>query len=241
MVAVKQTGKELRQMSESMQLGFCLMLAGGFFDAYSYLCRGGVFANAQTGNIVLLGISLAQRDWFLALQYLLPIIVFAVGVYVAERLKWRWQERRDLHWRQIILLIEIAVIFGTAFLGAHWNWLANSMISFVCALQVESFRKIRGNACATTMCTGNLRSAAEAMHSYQKTGNPLLLRKSLLYYLLVIVFVIGALFGGIFTSWLQYKAVLVGLIPLLVCFMLMFCEEDTWRIFSSKEKNRSRS
>ena len=41
------------QMSESMPLAIFLTLAGGLQDAYSYNCRGKVFANAQTGNIVL--------------------------------------------------------------------------------------------------------------------------------------------------------------------------------------------
>lgn len=39
-----------RQMSESIELGIVLALAGGFMDAYSYMCRDGVFANAQTGD-----------------------------------------------------------------------------------------------------------------------------------------------------------------------------------------------
>ena len=37
-----------------------LSLTGGMLDAYTYVQRGGVFANAQTGNIVKLGILLAQ-------------------------------------------------------------------------------------------------------------------------------------------------------------------------------------
>ena len=44
-----------RQMSESFAVGILLILAGGFQDAYTYIYRGGVFANAQTGNVVLLG------------------------------------------------------------------------------------------------------------------------------------------------------------------------------------------
>ena len=47
-------------MSESFRIGALLAIIGGFFDAYSYLCRGGVFANAQTGNIVLLGVNIAN-------------------------------------------------------------------------------------------------------------------------------------------------------------------------------------
>ena len=43
------------QMSESFVVGILLCLCGGFQDAYTYVCRDKVFANAQTGNIVLLG------------------------------------------------------------------------------------------------------------------------------------------------------------------------------------------
>ena len=50
------------QMSESMPLAIFLTLAGGLQDAYSYNCRGKVFANAQTGNIVLLGQNLAEGN-----------------------------------------------------------------------------------------------------------------------------------------------------------------------------------
>ena len=48
------------QISESLALGIFLTLAGGFQDAYSYNVRDHVFANAQTGNIVLLGQNLAD-------------------------------------------------------------------------------------------------------------------------------------------------------------------------------------
>ena len=50
-------------MSESLLLGGLLAMAGGFFDAYTYLCRGGVFANSQTANIVLVGLQLAVGEW----------------------------------------------------------------------------------------------------------------------------------------------------------------------------------
>ena len=52
-----------KQMSESMILGVVLTLAGGFQDAYSYNCRGQVYANAQTGNIVLLGQNIASGNF----------------------------------------------------------------------------------------------------------------------------------------------------------------------------------
>ena len=58
------------QMSESMPLAIFLTLAGGLQDAYSYNCRGKVFANAQTGNIVLLGQNLAEGNWGVAVVFM---------------------------------------------------------------------------------------------------------------------------------------------------------------------------
>lgn len=66
-----------KQMSESIKLGVILAIAGGFMDAYSYMCRGKVFANAQTGNILLLGINISERNWHMALHYLVPVLAFA--------------------------------------------------------------------------------------------------------------------------------------------------------------------
>ncbi|MFR3032100.1 MAG: YoaK family protein [Blautia sp.] len=146
------------QKSESMEMGILLALTGGVLDAYTYLCRGGVFANAQTGNIVLLGMYLAQGQYSRALKYLIPIAAFAVGIIIAELIKSRFKSRGNsaFHWRQIVILVEIFLLVAVAFLPQSMNTLANVMVSFVCSLQVQTFRKIHRIACATTMCTGNL-------------------------------------------------------------------------------------
>ena len=81
------TEKQNRQMSESFLIGALLAVVGGFLDAYTYLLRGGVFANAQTGNIVLLGLNLAQMRIGRVFYYLIPILAFAGGVLAAELVK----------------------------------------------------------------------------------------------------------------------------------------------------------
>lgn len=58
------------QISESIRLGAILALSGGFMDAYSYMERGEVFANAQTGNMLLFGVHLSQGDFQNTLKYL---------------------------------------------------------------------------------------------------------------------------------------------------------------------------
>ena len=56
-------GRPRGQMSESMLTAAFIILSGGLQDAYTYLCRGKVFANAQTGNIVLFSAYLFDGDW----------------------------------------------------------------------------------------------------------------------------------------------------------------------------------
>ena len=69
-----------RQMSESIVVGLLLSLSGGLMDAYSYLFRGEVFANAQTGNILLFSVYLSRGQWLAALHYLLPVLAFSLGI-----------------------------------------------------------------------------------------------------------------------------------------------------------------
>ena len=119
-----------KQMSDTMRLGVLLAIAGGFLDAYTYLCRGGVFANAQTGNMVLFGIQLVSGEFLKALYYFLPILSFFVGIIVAEAIKHHFRDHPKFHWRQIVLLIEVFALVIVAFIPqGQLDMLCNIMIS----------------------------------------------------------------------------------------------------------------
>ena len=76
--------KHSKQMSESVRLGILLALSGGLMDAYSYIVRDRVFANAQTGNMLLFGVNLSEGNIRLAIHYLVPVVAFAIGIALAE-------------------------------------------------------------------------------------------------------------------------------------------------------------
>ena len=107
--------KRRGQMSESFFVAMFLSLSGGLQDAYTYFFRGKVYANAQTGNIVLLSHSLFSRQWATALSYLIPLLAFASGILVAELTRIKLQHTKALHWRQIIVLAEILLLFAVGF------------------------------------------------------------------------------------------------------------------------------
>src|ERR1700730_13517061 len=76
-----------RRTTESLPLGAGLAVAGGFLDTYTAVGRHGVFANAQTGNVVLFGVLAAAGRWSQALRHVPPILAFVLGVAVAETLR----------------------------------------------------------------------------------------------------------------------------------------------------------
>lgn len=156
--------KQTKQMSESIRLGMLLAVSGGFMDAYSYLVRDHVFANAQTGNILLFGVNLAEGNFQIAIRYFFPVFAFAAGIALAELV--RAGEKRRIHWRQTAVCIEAAILAVVAFFPLSMNLLANSLTSFACGIQAESFRKIRGNSMATTMCIENVRSGTQNLCHY---------------------------------------------------------------------------
>ena len=215
--------KSRQQMSESFFLGALLAAVGGFLDAYTYLLRGHVFANAQTGNIVLLSLHLAQLQFAEAFYYLIPILAFALGVVIAELIRRAFRSHPRIHWRQITIGAELLLLLAVAFLPCgRLDMAVNVVISLLCAMQTESFRKVNGNAFATTMCTGNLRSAADNLYAGLALHDaPALLRASR-YLSVVLVFVLGAVAGAFLTQALAEKAVLLCTLPLLAAFGVMF-------------------
>ena len=209
------------QMSERFRVGALLAMAGGLLDAYTYVMRGGVFANAQTGNIVLLGVRAIEGEWGGVLHYLLPILAFAVGVIAAELIKGKFRYAQPVHWRQISLGIELAVLLCVTFLPQSLDALANVAVSFVCAVQVESFRKVHGNAFATTMCTGNLRSGTEQLYQFLRTGQRDHLRRAVQYGGIILSFIVGAALGAWCSGLLGLRTAAVACIPLFIALCLM--------------------
>ena len=218
------------QMSESLLMSAFVILSGGLQDAYTYLCRGGVFANAQTGNIVLFSTCLFEGDWHRSLHYLVPVLSFMLGIFVAECVHRRFKHMERVHWRQLILLAEIVFLFAVGFLPQSVDTPANAVVSFVCAMQVQTFRKVRGHAYASTMCIGNMRSGMDSLCSWVLNRNPAALKKSLYYWGIILLFALGAGLGSLALDLCGAKAIWFSCLLLTVSFCLMFLKEDVEEI-----------
>lgn len=214
------------QMSESLLTASFIILSGGFQDAYTYLCRGKVFANAQTGNIILFSTYLFEGDWAHSRRYLVPLLAFVLGIFVAESVRRHYQHMKKVHWRQIIILAEMALLLLVGFLPQKLNILANALVSFVCAMQVQTFRKVRGHTYASTMCIGNMRSGTEALCIYVHTHDRSALKKAMTYFGVIGLFAIGAGFGALLTKLFAEQGIWVSCALLTISFLIMFIHEE---------------
>lgn len=218
------------QMSEAFCTAMFLSVSGGLQDVYTYLYRGKVFANAQTGNIVLCSVKLVEGDWSAVLHYLVPLCFFALGVFTAELLRQKFQQMQRLHWRQLVVLCEIVMLFVVGFFPQEWNLMANALVSFACAMQVQTFRKVNGYAFASTMCIGNMRSGMDSLCSWVLNRNPAALKKSFYYWGIILLFALGAGLGSLTLDLCGAKAIWLSCLLLAVSFCLMFLKEDVEEI-----------
>lgn len=212
------------QMSDTFSVYILLALSGGCMDAYSYLFRGKVFANAQTGNMLLFGVNLAERNFEAALKYLFPIAAFSAGIMLSDFLRSKIYGTY-IHWRQMTLIAEILILFSVCWIPLSYNAVANALISLACGIQVESFRSVDGNPIATTMCIGNLRSGVNNLDKYIQTRQMEYLRKSAVYFGIILFFVIGAVIESALIKTLSAGALCFS-VMLATAFILMLKQPE---------------
>ena len=209
------------QTSESFALSALLSFSGGLQDAYTYNIRGKVFANAQTGNVVLMSQSFMLGEIAKGLHYMCPLAAFALGIFIAERIENKFKDSKAMHWRQIIIIIEMIVLAFVGFMPSKLDMPANMMVSFACAMQVQTFRTVRGYGYASTMCIGNLRSGTESFSQYLREKNRDALFKSLHFFGIILFFAVGAGFGGVVSSMLGIRTIWISVALLLLSAVMM--------------------
>lgn len=209
------------QTSESFALSALLSFSGGLQDAYTYNIRGKVFANAQTGNVVLMSQSFMTGEIHRGLRYMCPLIAFALGIFIAERIENKYKDIKSLHWRQIIIIIEMIVLATVGFMPSALDMPANMMVSFACAMQVQTFRTVRGYGYASTMCIGNLRSGTESFSQFLRDKNRDALYKSLHFFGIILFFAVGAGFGGVVSAMLGMRTIWISVGLLLLAAIMM--------------------
>jgi uncharacterized membrane protein YoaK (UPF0700 family) len=153
----------MEKTSTTLRFALLLTLANGFLDSYTYLERGGVFANVQTGNVIFFAIKMAEHKATDAFEHVWPILAFIAGVGLAAHIKSGRVERivpHPLRWTMAIQAVFFAIIgFVPASVPSTY---VTVPISFMAAIQIGLFRNIGDLVYLPVATTGNLMRLVEA-------------------------------------------------------------------------------
>ena len=222
----------LRSLSGMFAIASLFAVVGGFLDAYSYLARGHVFANAQTGNLVLFAARAADGQWTSAWQTLPSIVAYMCGVAVARLLRVKPQKqtfRATLICQALELLVLLVLLFYGRLVPDLY---AVSLIAFSAALQNTSFSSIGPWQFNSAMTTSNIRSAVSGwMQLALREKDPKLRGEAVVGSVIFLCFSAGALLGAACTLRLRTYT-------LLPC--VLFAVAGTLLTIRERERNLRR-
>ena len=218
-------------MCERNWVYLTLTAVAGFFGAYTYLLRGGVFCNAQTGNVVLMGMALGSGKWSEALYYLIPAAAYLSGTIVSELLPNPVKQRLAVRWDTLLILIEMAAVLALGFVpDSAPVQIAQVTINFITSMQYNTFRQAEGIPVATTFVTNHVRQVGvglakelQHLHSSDKGHR----RRLRTHAEMLLVFLFGVTAGTLFCGFLSGRAIWVVLIPLAVVFAALLRADRT--------------
>ena len=212
-------------MCERDWIYFVLIFVAGFLGAFTYVLRGGVFCNAQTGNVVLLGMELGKGDWNGALYYLIPIGAYILGAVVSELLPNPVKHRLAVRWDTLLIAVEMLVIVMLGFLPESAPvQISQVAVNFIASMQYNTFRQAEGVAVATTFVTNHIRQVGVGLamewrhrHDAEKPHR----RKFLTHLGMLLFFAAGATIGTVFCVQFLGRAIWITLLPLAVVFAVL--------------------
>ncbi|MBQ9574855.1 MAG: DUF1275 domain-containing protein [Synergistaceae bacterium] len=220
----KELHREYYLTCEKYYMFELLTVAGGMMGLYTYMMRGGVFSNAQTGNIVKMCAALGTRNFRACLYYFIPFTAYILGTILSEVLPQKVRQKKLIRWDTLLVGIEIAVLFLVGFIPFTWpDQVAQVIINFLCAMQFNTFRQAEGVPMATTFVTNHVRqigiSIARIIKHHEQEAEAK--AKMAKHAKIIFAFVTGGVtvtalgpYTGQYTIWL-------AIIPLSACFCVM--------------------
>jgi len=193
-----------------------LTIVAGTADAVGFITMGGVFAANMTGNTVLAGIQLAQRNYSGAWHYAGTLLAFFLGALLSCFLL------RLLKRPTAGLLLEAVLIAGVGFLGVGPET-AVLIVAGAMGLQAAAITQFGGVAVSTVVVTSTLARTAEAALGWlwpdrervpPAAANPRLLAVTWIGYL------VGAIAGALLVPVFAYPLLVPAALLLFTLVVL---------------------
>lgn len=199
--------EESKPEEESFRVGVLLSLSVGILNACTWMSRGHVFASSQAGNLLYLGLDIAQGEFSNIIKYLFPPLMFGAGIVLAEHFK---DHPHYLSWRRIPMIIEVVMITIATFMPDSWNDLANPIMGMACGLQAITFRHIHNIPVATLAINGSYQNALEHLTRYLNIKNHEDAFRTVLYSSIVFTYLGGIIIGGLLVPLIDHYVSLIS-------------------------------
>ena len=213
---------------EHVSVFYLLMLNSGIMGAYTYVVRGGVFCNAQTGNMVLMGIALGDANWLEAAYLLIPISAYFIGAIISEILPKKIKKINFLRWDTCLIGFEVLVLIALGFVPESAPFqISQIAINFICSMQYNTFRQAEGVPMATTFCTNHLRQTGVHLIKWVKKKDQKAKERFLIHIFMLGMFIAGAAVGTVLSRLILGKAIWGAAVIMMIIFIGLFRADRT--------------
>ena len=201
-----------------------LTVAAGMMGLFTYNLRGGVFSNAQTGNIVKMAMAVGSGEIAEGFYYLIPFTAYVLGTVLSEILPEKVRSTHFIRWDTMLVGIEIIVLFLIGLMPLSWpEQIAQVLISFLCSMQFNTFRQAEGIPMATTFLTNHVRqigiSLARTISHHEQEAEAR--KKALKHAKIILAFFTGGAAMTFACNYLMEKSIWLATAPLSICFIFM--------------------
>ena len=198
-----------------------LIFVGGFYGGYALTVRGGVFANAQTANLALLAVNLGTGNWQKAVYYLIPMTAYFAGTVLSEAVPKPLRRFGVMRWDTLLTLVEMVIVVILGLIPASApHQISQVTISFICAMQYNTFRQAEGIAMSTVFCTDHMRQFGSSLTKWLRRDDnaEAMGKKAKGHGLMLLCFALGALAAALLSRLLGVRTIWCALVPLAVTF-----------------------
>ncbi|MBW1606332.1 YoaK family protein [Lactobacillus sp. Sy-1] len=200
---------------EGPLIGMLLAMVSGSIDSYTFLDRGGVFAGLQTGNNILMGISLSQLQFGKALQYVISILFFALGILIVKLIQQKIEQESIR--KRVIIIYEITILLISGILAKVLpDMLIVGLLAIAASAQLQEFKMLKGNSFNPLMMTGNVSKTMNNLYATLKNKDNK--SKGILIDTLMIMFsfILGSLLMGAVNNFANDFSILASVLPLVI-------------------------
>ncbi len=216
--------KEFYLTCEKYYIFELLTIAAGMMGLFTYNLRGGVFSNAQTGNIVKMAMAVGSGEIKEALYYLIPFTAYIFGTVLSEILPQKVRKTHFIRWDTMLVGIEIIVLFILGLMPLSWpEQISQVLINFLCAMQFNTFRQAEGIPMATTFLTNHVRqigiSIARVIKHHEQEAEAQ--AKAAKHAKIIFAFFMGGTVMTFACNYLAEKSIWLAVAPLSLCFIFL--------------------